>query len=322
MRTSVSTPAKPRSGTQLGVSHLFFVRFRRRIWRRARPAPSARTGLTKVVSTATYTPPHIRPQPRPAPAHRSGRPCRSRPPRLLPLRACPPASTLQPSPCWSPSKAPSPAGSLRSFRQCPNFPPTIVPDGLAPSCHCRCHRRLDPLGDHRAACSTSGILRSGLERAAARVCREAGAPVISNTRLKSSPTVSRCGAAPSSPLTRALPGFGRPRRRGGRTRGAALVEARLRKGRVYPELLRAHRCRLVRPEDGGARKLRLSSASSLELGPFLSAPPRLRCSLVGVPVQLFFDESLLEGRVSAGGPDLSELLADSACPPPLIIRLR
>ena len=38
---------------------------------------------------------------------------------------------------------------------------------------CRCHRRLDPLGDHRAACSTPGVLQScgrGLERAAARVC--------------------------------------------------------------------------------------------------------------------------------------------------------
>ena len=31
----------------------------------------------------------------------------------------------------------------------------------------------------------------------------------------------------------------------GRTRGAALVEARLRKERVYPELLRSNRCRLV-----------------------------------------------------------------------------
>ena len=48
--------------------------------------------------------------------------------RLLPLRtkfsrACPPASTLQPSPCWSPSKALSPAGSLRPPRRSPNLPP-------------------------------------------------------------------------------------------------------------------------------------------------------------------------------------------------------
>ena len=51
---------------------------------------------------------------------------------------------------------------------------------------CRCRRILDPLGDHRAACAQAGVLRGRgvpLERAAARVCREAGARVTSNTRL-------------------------------------------------------------------------------------------------------------------------------------------
>ena len=46
--------------------------------------------------------------------------------------------------------------------------------------------RLDPLGDHRAACATSGVLASRalpLERAAARVCQEAGARVARNVRL-------------------------------------------------------------------------------------------------------------------------------------------
>ena len=46
---------------------------------------------------------------------------------------------------------------------------------------CRCHRPGDPLGDHRAACPRSGILRSRglpLERAAARVCRKAGATMF------------------------------------------------------------------------------------------------------------------------------------------------
>ena len=47
---------------------------------------------------------------------------------------------------------------------------------------CRCRRALDLLGDHRAACPLpqAGILRSrgvALERAAARICREAGARV-------------------------------------------------------------------------------------------------------------------------------------------------
>ena len=43
---------------------------------------------------------------------------------------------------------------------------------------CRCRRPLDVLGDHRAACPRSGVLRPRgipFERAAARVCREAGA---------------------------------------------------------------------------------------------------------------------------------------------------
>lgn len=49
---------------------------------------------------------------------------------------------------------------------------------------CRCRRVLDPLGDHRAACPWFGALRSRgcpLERAAARICREAGAKVSTNT---------------------------------------------------------------------------------------------------------------------------------------------
>ena len=51
---------------------------------------------------------------------------------------------------------------------------------------CRCRRTLDPLGDHRAACAQSGLLRArggAMERAAARICREAGARVTTNTRL-------------------------------------------------------------------------------------------------------------------------------------------
>ena len=51
----------------------------------------------------------------------------------------------------------------------------------------RCCRRLDSLGDHRAACPRSGVLRArggALERAAARVCREAGARVVWNALLR------------------------------------------------------------------------------------------------------------------------------------------
>ena len=133
---------------------------------------------------------------------------------------------------------------------------------------CRCRRTFDSLGDHRAACAQSGALRSRggpLERAAARVCREAGARVTTHTRLADlnvqhvqhiddrrieviANGLALWGGAQLavdttivSPLTRA----GEPRRRAGRFAGAALTDARKAKERAYPELLRNSRCRLV-----------------------------------------------------------------------------
>ena len=52
---------------------------------------------------------------------------------------------------------------------------------------CRCGGALDELGDHRAACPTAGVLvrrACPLERAAARICREAGARVATNVFLR------------------------------------------------------------------------------------------------------------------------------------------
>ena len=140
---------------------------------------------------------------------------------------------------------------------------------------CRCRRALDPFGDHRAACAQAGILRSRggpLERAAARICREAGARVTTNTRIIDlnidhvdtqddrrieviANGLSLWGVGLSlwggaqlavdttlvSPLTRA----GHPRMRGGQYRGTALRDARRNKERTYPELLRDRRCHLV-----------------------------------------------------------------------------
>ena len=133
---------------------------------------------------------------------------------------------------------------------------------------CRCRRTFDSLGDHRAACAQSGVLRSRggpLERAAARVCREAGARVTTHTRLADlnvqhvqhiddrrieviANGLPLWGGAQLavdttvvSPLTRA----GEPRRRAGRFAGAALTDARKAKERAYPELLHNSRCRLV-----------------------------------------------------------------------------
>jgi hypothetical protein len=52
---------------------------------------------------------------------------------------------------------------------------------------CACGGLLDTYGDHRAACSTCGVLRrraKPLEKATARVCREAGARVAENVLLR------------------------------------------------------------------------------------------------------------------------------------------
>ena len=52
---------------------------------------------------------------------------------------------------------------------------------------CRCGRPLDAVGDHVAACPRSGVLRARggpLERAAARVCREAGAAVATHVLVR------------------------------------------------------------------------------------------------------------------------------------------
>ena len=52
--------------------------------------------------------------------------------------------------------------------------------------HCQCRHALDVLGDHRTSFPSAGILRTRggpLERAIARICREAGGRVASNVRL-------------------------------------------------------------------------------------------------------------------------------------------
>ena len=83
-----------------------------------------------------------------------------------------------------------------------------VASPLAPR-HCHCRGQLDPWGDHRAACATAGVLPARaipLERALARVCREAGARVAQNVRLAdmnldaSVQDARRIGMVRSSPL--------------------------------------------------------------------------------------------------------------------------
>ena len=135
------------------------------------------------------------------------------------------------------------------------------------SAACRCGAHLDSLGDHRAACPRAGLLRSRgvpLERAAARVCREAGATVAAIVLLRDLNVIAQrhddrrlevianglpvwggVQLAVDTTLVSALDASGRPRRHQRRTLGAALRIARLAKERTYPELIRAQRCRLV-----------------------------------------------------------------------------
>ena len=133
---------------------------------------------------------------------------------------------------------------------------------------CKCGRALDALGDHRAACSTSGMLQTRavpLERAWARVLREAGARTKTHTYLRNlnlldvgvrddrRVEVTASGLAVHggaqlavdatlvSPLTR----NGQARPRAHWQDGAALKDAKKNKANTYPELLHSRRCRLV-----------------------------------------------------------------------------
>ena len=134
--------------------------------------------------------------------------------------------------------------------------------------HCRCRRVLDPAGHHRAACSTCGVLRrrgKPLEKAAARVCREAGARVAENVLLQNMnlPGISAWDHRQIEVVANGLPLWGgaqlavdttlvSPVRRNGTPQpntaiadGVQLRTARTRKEQKYRELLQSRRCRLV-----------------------------------------------------------------------------
>ena len=133
---------------------------------------------------------------------------------------------------------------------------------------CRCRRILDPLGDHRSACAQAGVFRSRgvpLEKAAARVCREACARVTTNTRLMdlNIDNIQRQDDRRIEVIANGLPPWGgvqlaidtslvspstrasEPRSRAGRYAGAPVQDARRAKERTYPECLQARRCKLV-----------------------------------------------------------------------------
>ena len=163
---------------------------------------------------------------------------------------------------------------------------------------CPCRRRLDALGDHRASCPRSGLLRPRaipLERADARMCREAGATVSTNVHNQDDRRIEVIanglllwgGAqlAVDTTLVSALDSAGQLRRQQRSTTGAALRIARRAKERTYPELLRAERFRLVvigiELGGGGARRQPNSSGCSLGAVP---VRPRMSCDRVPRPL--------------------------------------
>ena len=133
---------------------------------------------------------------------------------------------------------------------------------------CRCGGALDALGDHRTACPTAGVLGArgaALERAAARVCREAGARVATNVLLrdmnvdvpladgrrievlaKGLPLWQGAQAAVDTTLVSPVTRAGGAQPQADRFPGNALEQAAKRKRlRTYPELAVARRCKLV-----------------------------------------------------------------------------
>jgi len=133
---------------------------------------------------------------------------------------------------------------------------------------CRCHRLLDPLGDHRAACSTVEILGlrgEALERAVARMTREAGAHVGWNMMLRDMnldtiitderrieivangfPIWHGAQVAIDTSLVSPVRGNGTARPHAADTSGTAIAFiTRRKRHRTYREIANAERCRLV-----------------------------------------------------------------------------
>ena len=126
---------------------------------------------------------------------------------------------------------------------------------------------LDPHGDHRSACPRVGKLARRavpLERAWARVCREAGARVQTNTLLRefnleadvpdarklevladNLPLWNGAQLGVDATLVSPVRSNGQPYPRAAHTNGIRLVAARNRKEDTYPELLDSRRCKLV-----------------------------------------------------------------------------
>ncbi|CAK0888740.1 unnamed protein product, partial [Prorocentrum cordatum] len=218
---------------------------------------------------------------------------------------------------------------------------------------CRCRGRLDARGDHRAACPRAGVLKKRsipLEKAAARICREAGGRVAENQLLRDLnvdgvdprdgrkiEVIANClplwgGAQLAIDATLVSPvrtdGTAQPR--AADEDGVQLEVARGRKEATYPELIGSRRCRLVvlGLEVGGRwSEEALTFVRLLARTRARSAPQRLRASaraaylhrwtgLAAVAAQRAFAATLLELpphtlAVDGDEPHLADLLADA-----------
>ena len=225
---------------------------------------------------------------------------------------------------------------------------------------CPCRHRLDALGDHRASCPRSGLLRPrAIPRRRTHVprsrsdgqCQRPSARlnlVVHNQddrRIEvianSLPLWGGAQLAVDTTLVSALDSAGQLRRQQRSTTGAALRIARRAKERTYPELLRAERCRLVvlgielggRWSSEAAQFVRMLARSRAR-----SAPHVLRSGATAAYVSrwsalLSFAAaravaasllSLLLGNaanVDGAALDLSDVLAETFSAPPLASRL-
>ena len=209
---------------------------------------------------------------------------------------------------------------------------------------CECGSQSDIFGRHRAACPQSGRLKR--ERTLARVCREAGATVTRNVKLRDMNVqvpatdereieVVAAGLsihhgaqlAVDITLRSAVTSVGAPRTTAATVNGAALTQARRDKEAKYAELVRNERCRLVvvALETGGrwgteALEFVADMASSWAR----DAPPVLRRSaflawrkrwtrMLSVSCARAFATSLVVGQcdawagVDGSAPDLADL---------------
>ncbi len=212
--------------------------------------------------------------------------------------------------------------------------------------HCRCRRPMDTYGDHRAACPNAGVLKPRgipLERAVARICREAGArvrenvlladmnldlPVADNRQIEvvanGLPLWHGAQLAVDATLVCPVGRDGRPRPRGDIIPGLALQEAaRKKREDTYPEFLASNRSRLVvfGLEVGGRwDKEALDFLRGLARAKARALPQWLRASatlgflhrwtaLAAMAAQTAFAQSLLELPIGAGA------CLDGDCPP-------